>query len=74
MKVNADAKSRAKPSKIEINDLVLVRQRKQNKLSVPFDPSPFCVVRKKETMITECRNGKYITCNASHFKVVNMIP
>ena len=71
MKVYADAKSRAKPSEIAISDLVLVRQRKQNKLSTPFDPSPFRVVRKKGTMITACRNGKYITRNASHFKLVD---
>ena len=73
MKRYADAKSRAKPSKIVVNDSVLVRQRKQNKLSTPFDPSPFHVVRKKGTMITACRNGKYITRNASHFKVVDMV-
>ena len=73
MKRYADAKSRAKPSKIAVNDSVLVRQRKQNKLSTPFDPSPFHVVRKKGTMITACRNGKYITRNASHFKVVDMV-
>lgn len=45
IKVYADSKSRAKPSKIEISDLILVRQRKQNKLSTPFNPSPFCVVK-----------------------------
>ena len=66
-------KSRAKPSQIGVNDLVLVKQRKQNKLSTPFDPSPFRVVRKKGTMITACRNGKYITRNTSHFKAIDTV-
>ena len=43
MKVHADTRSKAKPSKIKIGDLVLARQRKWNKLSTCFDPSPFHV-------------------------------
>ena len=71
MKMYADVKRRAEPSQIEMEDLVLARQRKQNKLTTPYDPSPFRVVRKKGTMITAQRNGKYITRNASHFKVLH---
>ena len=69
MKAYADAKARATPSEIAIGDLVLARQRKQNKLSTPFDPRPFRVIRKKGTMVTACRSGKYITRNTSHFKL-----
>ena len=71
MKMYADVKRRAEPSQIEMEDLVLARQRKQNKLTTPYDPSPFRVVRKKGTMITAQRNGKYITRNASHFKALH---
>jgi len=53
------------------DDLVLVRQRKQNKFSTPYNPSPFRVVRKKGFMITAQLNGKYITRNAYHFKVLH---
>ena len=50
---------------------MLAHQKKQNKLSTPYDPRPFRVIRKKGTMITACRNGKYLTRNASHFKKVH---
>jgi len=54
MKAYADAKARAAPSEIAVGDLVLARQKKQNKLSTPFDPRPFRVIRKKGTMVTVC--------------------
>ena len=69
MKAHANAKERTAPSEITVGDLVLARQKKQNKLSTPFDPRPFCVIRKKGTMVPACRSGKYITRNTSHFKL-----
>ena len=71
MKENADMKRRASPSNLKIGDIVLVRQRKNNKFSTRFDPRPFEVVRKKGTMVTACRDGKYITRNISQFKVID---
>jgi len=71
MKVFDDTKVRATPSEIAIGDLVLVHQRKQNKLTTPFDPRPFCVIRKNGTMITACHHGKYTMSNASHFKRIS---
>ena len=71
MKAYADTRSRAASSNIKIVDLVLVHQRKQNKLTTRFNPSPFCVTSKRGTMITAQRNGKYITRNTSHFKLVD---
>ena len=47
MKVHADTQFKAKPSSINIGDLVLVRQRKKNMLSTCFNPSPFCVTSEK---------------------------
>ena len=71
MKAHADTSSRAAPSNIKIGDLVLAHQRKQNKLTTRFNPSPFCVTSKRVTMITAQQNGKYVTCNTSHFKLVD---
>ena len=71
MKKYADVKRRARPSQLKVGDTVLVRQRKQNKFCTRSDPVPFKVVRKRGTMITASRNGKYITRNASHFKVID---
>ena len=48
MKVHAYTRFKAKPSSINVGDLVLVHQRKENKLSTHFDPSPFHVTSKKE--------------------------
>ena len=69
MKVYTDTRFKAKPSRINVGDLVLVCQRKQSKLSTHFDPSPFCVTSKRVTMITAYQNGKYKTHNTSHFKL-----
>ena len=71
MKMYADTRARAKTSTIKVGDIVLARQRKYNKLSTRFDPVPFQVVRLNGTKVTACRNGKYITRNVSHFKVID---
>ena len=70
MKENTDRKRRAKKSVIEIGDLILIRQRKENKFSTKFDPKPFRVTKVKGTMITSVRNGKYITRNVSQCKKI----
>ena len=70
-KMKAHADQKAKTSIIHIGDSVLVRQRKQNKLSTRYNPCPFQVIRIKGTMVTARRKDKYITRNASHFKVIN---
>ena len=71
MKEYADKNSKAKASDIDIDDFILIRQRKQNKLSTKFDPSPFQVVRRKGTMVTAVRKGRYMTRNTSHCKRVD---
>ena len=70
MKRHADEKSHVKVSDIKVGDTVLIRQKKQNKFSTKFDPSPFYVVRRKGTMITAVRNRKYVSRNVSHFKKI----
>ena len=70
MKEHADTRSRAKQSNIKVGDTVLIRQRKENKWSTKFDPSPFRVVRRKGTMVTALRNGKYVSRNTSLFKKI----
>ena len=70
MKKHADKRSRARVSNIRVADTVLICQRKQNKWSTKFDPFPFIVVRRKGTMVTASRNGKYISRNVCHFKKI----
>ena len=64
MKQNSDKKRRAQDSVIQMGDIVLLRQKKHSKFSTRFDPHPFRVVRKKGTMITAARNGKFVTRNS----------
>lgn len=61
-----------KDTVIQVGDTVLLCQKKHNKFSTNFDPNPFKVTRKKGTMITAIRNGKYVTQNTSLFKKVNL--
>ena len=42
----ADTKWRACRSQLKVGDIVLVSQKKENKFSMRFDPSPFRIVRK----------------------------
>ena len=71
MKEHADKVKRAQRSTIEIGDKVLVHQRKHNKFSTRFNPSPYTVIDIKGTMVTAARNEKYVTRNISLFKRVD---
>ena len=70
MKEYADQRVQARESNINIGDTVLVRQKKKNKFTTKFDPSPYKVVEIKGTVLTGVRNEKYITRNISHFKKI----
>ena len=74
MKDYSDKKRHAKPSYIKVGDMILIRQNKASKLSTRFDPNPFTVVKRKGTMITATRNGKYLTRNISLCKKVKGRP
>ena len=71
MKFYADKRRKAKPSEIQVGDIVMLKQKKQTKLSSKFDPVPFRITRIKGTMITVTRNGRYVTRNVSFMKKVN---
>ena len=69
MKADADEILHAKDSGISEGDAVLVRQKKQNKLSTPFSPHPLRVTTRKGNMVTAERPcGQRITRNVTHFK------
>ena len=70
MKEHADRRVRAQVSDLKIRETVLLCQKKKNKFSTKFDPSPFQVRNKKGTMITAIRNGKYVTRNISQYKKI----
>ena len=74
MKVYADSRRNAKPHHFNVGDLVSVKQKKNNKLSTPFDPKPYVITKVKGSMIITKRisDGKNITRNSSHFKLLNL--
>lgn len=63
-----------KPSDIDIGDTVLVKQnRKHTRIgSTPYNPLPFCVIRKKGNSVTAKRGEMYITRNCSFFKKLSL--
>ena len=72
MKEYADKRRGTKPSLIKPGDSVLVRQHKTNKLTPPYDPHPYTVVRKSGSMVTAERGGRHITRNSSFFKPLHV--
>ena len=73
MKQYNDRNRNVHPIYINEGDLVLVRQRKMNKLTPYFSPNPYKVVSRKGTMITATRSDHRITRDVSHFKKVSGI-
>jgi hypothetical protein len=53
--------SNVKPSQLQLGDIVLVRQQKTYKLSIPYDLKPLVITDKKGTMITAENKDKTIT-------------
>ena len=68
MKVHADRRNRAKDSELKVGDYVLMQAPKSNKLSMPFNPKPYQVVRINGSMVT-ARNAEHtVTRNVSFFE------
>ena len=55
-------------SEMKVEDTVLVRQHKENKLSTKFCPKPYSVTARKGDRITVGSRGHFITQNVSIFK------
>ena len=73
MKMYADNHMNVKESNFNISDIVLVKQKKVNKLTPPFNPDPLVVISIKGSMITakSTTTQKEITRNSSFFKKIN---
>ena len=69
MKDYADTKRHTKPSDLIPGDHVLVKQPKTNKLKPLFNPKPYIILQKKDSMITAKSNSHHrIVRNSSHFR------
>lgn len=70
MKNYADSKNHAKESQLELGDHVLVKTERRNKLSTPFSPVKYEIVKTKGSLVTAKRGSHLITRNSSFFKKV----
>jgi hypothetical protein len=72
MKELADARNHAKASNLTEGDRVLVPNQKQHKLSTPYQPQPYEVIKTKGSMVTvQNGNGHEVTRNSSMFKKIS---
>ena len=67
-KVYSDKKRNTRHLHLRVGDSVLLKQRKENKLTAPFNYKPGIIVQKKGSMITVRHQGKLVTRDVSHFK------
>ena len=72
MKMYADNHMNIKKLNFKINDIVLVKQKKVNKFTPPFNPEPLVTISMKGSMITakSTTTQKEITRNSSFFKKI----
>jgi hypothetical protein len=70
MKIKHHADKHARPCHLKPGDTVLVKQRKLNTFTTPYDSSPYQVISRKGSMTTARREDHIITRNSSFFKQV----
>ena len=72
MKTYADGRNNHKASTIQIGDMVLVRQKRKNKLSSRYHPEPVRIIQRKGSMVTvEKPDGSTLTRNIFHVKKIS---
>ncbi|XP_028412059.1 uncharacterized protein K02A2.6-like [Dendronephthya gigantea] len=71
MKTYSDRRNHHKPSRVCVGDMVLIKQKRKNKLSSRYNPKPALVTRKKGTLVTvQKTDGSTLSRNSSHLKKV----
>ena len=70
--MQTETKKKPKPSPLCLGDQVLIRQKRQNKLSPPYSPEQYTVTKKKGSMVTVQRGDHQDIRNSSLFKRVGL--
>ena len=65
-------KTKTKPSPLCLGDPVLIKHKRQNKLSPPYNPKQYTVTKKKSRMETLQRGDHQVTRNSSLIKRVGL--
>ena len=68
MKMYTNTKHHTKPSDLQVSDHVLVKQPKTDKLTPPYNPKPFTIIKRKGSMFTAQQGCQQIVRNSSHFR------
>ena len=68
MEPYADNFRHTQMSSLQSGDHVLVKPRKLNKLTPPFNSKPYTVVRKQCSMVTAQCGKTLVMCHSSHFR------
>ena len=68
MEPYADNRGHTQMSSLQSGDHVLVKQRKLNKLTPPFNSKPYTVVRKQGSTVTAQCGKTLVMCNSTHFR------
>ena len=72
MKAYADGRNNHKASTIQVGDMVLVQQKRKNKLSSRYHPELVRIIQRKGSMVTvEKPDGSTLTRNISHVKKIS---
>ena len=66
----ANNRRQAKPSKLKVGDVVILKQRKQDKFTTKFESTPYTVIDCKGTRIVAENQKHRVTRNASFFKKI----
>ena len=75
MQTSADQRRKSQKSLIKIGDSNRqTENKKQTRHPLRYDMKPFIVKAKKGSMVTANREGKRITQNSSHFRIISPQP
>jgi hypothetical protein len=69
MEAEYNVRMKAQACPIQVDDLVLMKLRRENKLTPEWDPEPWTVTAVKGSMISVEKAGKRYTRNSSFFKL-----
>ena len=72
MKWYADRNKKTKPSPLCLGDQVLIKQKRLNKLSPPYNPKQYTATKRKASIVTVQIGDNQVTRNSSLFKQVSL--
>ncbi len=66
----ANQRRHAEPSNLQVDDKVVLKQRKRNKFTTKYELEPYTIIEHKGTKIVAENQNHIVTRNASFFKKI----